>query len=117
MSYDFETIDETIIKEGLHLDQLKMILHILCDEDFNGSNGEDYFIPATENGVKVLKSRLDVSWEAALKKYPKDNFAAIIEYVLNDAYSYDTEYYRGYSVNVIDTTDKIFVIVSYMSYV
>lgn len=117
MSYNFGNVKQNIKKDGLNLDKLKDILHDLTDEDFNGNNGEDYFIPVTENGNEVLKSRLDASWDLALEKYSKDDFTNILNYVITDAYTYDTGYYRDYSLDVIETNDTIFVTVSYMSYV
>lgn len=117
MGYDFSSQKEIINKEGLTLEKLKKIIHTMTDEDFNGNNGEDYFISVKENGKEISKSRLDYAWDYALELKAKEDFVGILDYVLTEAYTYDSYYYQDYSLEIIETPDKIFVIISYMSYV
>lgn len=118
MEYNFNSKRETIIKEGLTLKKLKNILKNICDEDFNGSNGEDYFIEIDgDNGEKIQKSRFDAEWDAVVfdDTDPCTDGHYIAETILEEAFSYDSNYYLDNIVSVVDTPNSIVITIAYMS--
>lgn len=117
MEYNFNTERETIKKEGLTIKEFKEILKRNCDEDFNGSNGEDYFITVeNDDGEDVQKSRFDALWDDLVCEETdiKKSGASIAETILEEAYSYDSNYYRDSMVVVVDTPDNIEIAVAYL---
>lgn len=114
--YDLSTITERIEKKGLTKDSFKQILMNLCDSDFNGDNGEDYFVESLDsNGNEVLKSKFDAMWDNLVSDETNvaDKGWSIAERILTEAYSYDTDYYMDYSVEVFNTADEIIIFVAY----
>lgn len=110
------TISNRIYKEGLTKDIFKEFLMNLCDEDFNGNNGEDYFVEVMDSdGNEILKSKFDAIWDNLLEDVVSiaDEGWSIAEKILNEAYSYDTDYYINYTVEVVNTTDEIVIFVAY----
>lgn len=114
MNYSFGSKNEVVLKENLDLAKVKEILKDLCDEDFNGNNGEDYFVKDLDsNGNKILVSALEKTFSYATSKPETfDTFASIIKYVLEKNYGNDT--YCDYNVHVVDTKESIVISISYM---
>lgn len=87
-------------------EEMHKFLANLTDEDFNGNNGEDYFIEIeTSDGpklVSVLESCMrNYDVEKSIKE--KMNF---ISSVIEANYSSDS-YYRDYDINVDNINDYI----------
>lgn len=118
MEHTFNSIKKTIEKEGLTLEKLKSELKDICDEDFNGSNGEDYFITAEDNkGNEIRKSRFDAEWDTIVfdDTNPITDAHYIAETILEEAFSYDSTYYLDSLVSVVDTPKSIVIAIAYMS--
>lgn len=122
MGYSFGSDKRIIKKEGLTLEAFKLPLKELCDEDYNGNNGEDYFTTVTDcNGVNFKISHFDYAWGKAIEGIDTSNLdvsklVQVAKAVLNDNYDDGGYYYSDYSVDVFDTTDFIIIVVSYMSH-
>lgn len=122
MGYSFGSESKVIKKEELTLEEFKSTLRELCDEDYNGNNGEDYFTTVTDsNGVNFKISHFDYAWGKAICDIDSDDIdmsklANIAKSILIDNYDDGGYYYSDYSVDVFDTIDSIIIVVSYMSH-
>lgn len=116
MDYSFGYNNEVISKENLNLEKIREILIDLCDEDYNGHNGEDYYIDVVDsNGNTKSVSKLDHALDYAASKPNKFNtFASIIKYVLVD--NYGDRPYSNSNVFVVDIKECIVVLISYIDF-
>lgn len=86
-------------------------LHKLTDEDYNGNNGEDYYITFhTSTGIKRM-ARLEGAM-THLKEY--NNLAEFIDYVVGDCYALDP-HYRDFSLFTTTVYDTLVIVLSYIS--
>lgn len=81
-------------------------LHRLCDSDFNGDNGEDYY--RLDENMSDLEFCINESLNA------KESLQELIKSVLDANYKYDT-YYKSYEVNFIRKNDLLIVSVATIS--
>lgn len=108
--------NKVIKKEGLNLNKVKEELEYLCDDDFNGVNGDEYCTEILDaDGNVTLISDLDAALERANSNPAINNsFAEMIKYVLEVNYGEQNGYERN--IFVADLSDAIVVSVNYVSY-
>lgn len=86
-------------------------LHKLTDDDYNGDNGEEYYMTFhTATGSKRM-ARLEEAM-THLKEY--DNLDEFIDYVIGDCYALDT-YYKDFSLFTTVVYDTLVIVLSYVS--
>ena len=85
-------------------EEVKNLLSKMTDEDFNGNNGEDYFIEVDVNGELKSMSYLD-SWMTKYEAY--DSLKKFIYDVLNSNYS--DSYYADSDIEIREVQDTLIV--------
>lgn len=134
MTHEFWKDRVEISKEGLTVEGLKKHLVDLCDLDYNGSNGEDYFKDITKQDYDELTSHnidakciderycvsyLDYMWYRKTKDKTEEeiinNASSILESILQDNYEFG-DYEFGLA-EVVDTPTKIVVIIAHATYI
>lgn len=136
MGYSFGKTRKELKKAGLTADKLKDFIIDLCDEDYNGNNGYDYFKEITEEEYNRMKdagydvayeneiylaSYFDYLWHGQTRLRSEDEVlrdaARIMENILKDnCDSNDCSYSFGLA-EVVETQDEIVAIVGYADYV
>lgn len=95
--------------------ELYEFLANLTDEDFNGNNGEDYFIEIETSTGPKLVSKLEACFENYDEEYDEENEVLykknFIFSVINSNYSSDN-YYKDYDIVVDSILDIITVSVA-----
>lgn len=134
MNYGFGENRKHILKEDLSsVDKIKDCLYDLCDTDYNGTNGKDYFKTITKEVYDELKSHnldvdysyerysvsnLDYMWYKLTKDKTEseiiNNAASIMQDILQDNYEFG-DYVFGIA-EVVDTPTKIVVVIAYATY-
>lgn len=82
-------------------EKLKELLAECCNNDFNGKNGEEYYIKKNVFGKEISMSELDSIWLDVKGLSEKE----IIYKVLKANYS--NPYYSYYNIKVKEDKDKI----------
>lgn len=90
-------------------EELYNCLHHLTDEDYNGNNGEEYYMTfVTSKGTKRM-SRL----EGAMTHYDEyDSITEFIEFVIGDCY-FDP-YYKDFSLFTTEVYGSLVIVLSYI---
>ena len=136
MGYSFCKERQELEKVGLTSDKLKDFIENLCDEDFNGNNGYDYYKEITEEeyirmkdagydveyeNEEYLASYFDYLWYGQTRKRSEEEIlkvaSKIMENILKDNYDTDDCGYSFGLAEVVETEDKIVAIVGYADYV
>lgn len=86
-------------------EEFKEKLESLCDEDYNGNNGEEYFIDI--NGTLI--SQFDAIWNDLINK--GYTYEYVIENILND--NYNNSYYTKYKLEITKINHYIVVSLAY----
>lgn len=85
-------------------------LHELTDEDYNGNNGEEYYMTFhTSTGSKRI-ARLD---EAMTHLNEYDELTEFIEFVIGDCY-FDP-YYEDFNLKITVVYDTIVIVLAYIN--
>lgn len=136
MNYTFGKEREELDKRGLTSDKLREFIVNLCDEDYNGNNGYDYYKKITEEeyirmkdaGYDVayeyeeyLASYFDYLWHSQTRLRSEEEIlkdaAKIMENILKDNYDTDDCSYSFGLAEVVETEDKIVAIIGYADYI
>ena len=115
--YELQTKMQVIEKKGLTLKKLRNSLMNLCDNDFNGNNGDFYYIPhENKEGKITMKSRFDAEWDDLVDEFtnPSDKGWDIAEHILCKAYSYNKGYYVSSKIEVVNTSESIIIFIAYL---
>ena len=101
---------EVLSKTATQEEALK-VLNKLCDDDFNGNNGEDY----------VFDNALKAGFKSNAAYYLDLNLAVLdspLEAVMNALtaqYESDTDYYKEYQIKTIEQADSYVIATTYLS--
>lgn len=136
MKFEFWKDRVEIEKEGMTVETLKNCIFDLCDLDYNGSNGEDYFKDISKEEYDELKSHnydvfcgdgiysvsyLDYMWHKETKNLSEEEILSyasnIIESIIRDNYDNDDSDYAFAVAEVVDTSKNIVVIIGYATYI
>lgn len=136
MNYVFGKERVSLKKEGLTSEKIKDFTLNLCDEDYNGNNGYDYFKEITEEEYNRMKeagydvayenesylaSYFDYLWHGQTRLRSEEEIlrdaARIMENILKDNYDSDDCSYSFGIAEVVETQDEIVAIVGYADYV
>lgn len=93
-------------------DEIKKCLHYLTDDDFNGTNGSDYF-------VEVEVDDDDTEFMSMLDSYMLriDDFSELddfIFHVLKSCYYEDSDDYEEYNIYIKTIYDTLVIVVAYV---
>ena len=118
MGYGFVEHSKVLKKEGLTAEILKEALLKMCDADYNGDNGEEYFISVKDKDGKELKmSEFEAAWLDETKDLDEadviKNAVRISENILGDNYKIGN-YYRESAIRVVEASDLIAIFVASM---
>lgn len=84
-----------VINRDIQPDSLRLILELITDHDFNGKNGQEYYV----NGVSKL--------DAALKECEGMSSSQIIQHIIKTNYSESC--YNGLIYNVVELENDIVI--------
>lgn len=91
-------------------DEIEKCLHYLTDNDFNGSNGSDYFVEVEIDGDFEFVSML-YSYMLRIDDFAKlDDF---IFHVLKSCYYEDSDEYEEYNIYIKTIYDTLVIFVAY----
>ena len=114
--YSLETRSRFIKKEGLTLEKFREELRSLCNDDFNCSNGEDYYVERKDSNGNLIKlSQFDDEWLNNVDV--GDNLSSAAREILLSNFESDRNYYVDYNLVVEDTDDSIIIFTAAMVYV
>lgn len=101
---------EVLSKTATQEEALK-VLNNLCDDDFNGNNGEDY---VSDNALKAgFKS--NAAYYLDLNLAVLDSPLEAVMNTLKTQYKSDTDYYKEYQIKTIEQADSYVIATTYLN--